>query len=213
MTCPSESQQPLSCGLAALPWGVSPCSCLPSRDHVVGKQRLWDVLTNHHQTEPRTGGREDKSSVLQIQLRLNYYKQHRDKSLSYLWQLRNRGATGISANLLIWGMLETSHPQIHGEVWTGRDLGTFFLHPSAQSISNSETSTSQQTEGSPRQIWWGRCHCLSRHPVRVHNHFHKGKFSLMSSWHFPCHNLWPIASCPFVPVDNTQETNTQWLRN
>lgn len=172
-------------------------------------EMCWQITTKeNHVLEG-----ERKSLVLQIQLRLNCYKQHCDKSLSYLWQLRSRRVTGISANLLIWGMLEASHPQIHGEVWTGRDLGTFLLHPSAQSISNSETSISQQTEGSPRQIWWGRCQCFSRHPVWVHNQFHKAKFFFMSSWHFPCYNLWPIASCPFVPVDNTQETSTQWLRN
>lgn len=50
-----------------------------------GEQRLWDVLTHHHQAEPNTGGREDKSSGLQILLRLNCYEQHRDESLSYLW--------------------------------------------------------------------------------------------------------------------------------
>lgn len=203
--------------LQAVGWLPCPGESLPvpvyQAEIMEWGNRGWDVLTNHQQAEPRTGGREDKSSGLQILLRLSCYEQHRDKSLSYLWQLRNRGVTGISANLLIWGMLEASHPQIHGEVWTGRDPGTFFLHPSAQSTRNSETSLRQQTEGSPRQTWWGRCQCLSRHPVQVHSHLHKGKFFLMSSWHFPCHNLWPIAACPFVPVDNTQETSTQWLRN
>lgn len=83
--------------------------------------------------------------------------------------------TYISVSLLIWGMLEASHPQNHEEVWTGRDRGTFLLHPPAQSISNSE-SLIRHSGALPGQIWRWRCHSLSRHPVLVLNHSYEQKF-------------------------------------
>lgn len=52
LSCPPESQGPLSCGLMALPWWVLQTLLLfTKRRSPVGKQRLRDVLTSQQQTE------------------------------------------------------------------------------------------------------------------------------------------------------------------